>query len=156
MNLLRTLLIFASAIWASLAADYADEGNWDQGGKDTYYGSYDDSMGDYFDKGGGGGLAGAAAAGGGALDEDRVRRLPRLVPRRQDPLAACGEHAEEETLQGARGVRPTLPGAGGCVAGIQQGELQDHTCDGELPHRTEKRRPRRDRHRPLLHGRYRR
>ncbi|KAL3774533.1 hypothetical protein ACHAW5_008856 [Stephanodiscus triporus] len=64
MNLLRTLLIFTCAIWASLADD-----NWDKGGggydKDNYYGSYDDSMGDYFDKGGGGGLAGAAAAGAG-------------------------------------------------------------------------------------------
>ena len=67
MNLLRTLLIFASAIWTSLASDYADEGNWDQGGKDNYYGSYDDSMGDYFDKGDGGGLAGAAVAGGNHL-----------------------------------------------------------------------------------------
>ncbi|KAL3811391.1 hypothetical protein ACHAXA_000470 [Cyclostephanos tholiformis] len=62
MNILRTLLILASTIWASLASDYADDGNWDGGGG---YGSYDDSMGDYFDKAGGGGAI--AAAGGNHL-----------------------------------------------------------------------------------------
>ena len=63
MNLLRTLFVFASAISTSLASDYFDDGNWDQG-RDDYYGSHDDSMGDYFDTSGDGQLA---AAGGNHL-----------------------------------------------------------------------------------------
>lgn len=63
MHVLRTLLFLAGAVNASVvASDYRDDGNWDQGGyndQDNYYGSYDDSMGDYFDKGQ------APAAGGG-------------------------------------------------------------------------------------------
>ena len=49
MNLLRILFLVTTAS-SSLAQDYRDDGNWDQGGG-NYYGSYDDSMGDYFDKG---------------------------------------------------------------------------------------------------------
>jgi hypothetical protein len=69
MNLLRTLFILACATSASLslASDYADDGSWDQGqDNNNYYGSYDDSMGDYFDKSGGGQQA-AAGGGGGDL-----------------------------------------------------------------------------------------
>lgn len=49
MHLLRTLFILASTASATLASDYRDDGGYyqDQGG----YGGYDDSMGDYFDKG---------------------------------------------------------------------------------------------------------
>ena len=73
MNLLRTLLFLATAAAPSLASDYRDDGNWDQGGYNDQggnYGAYDDSMGDYFDKsapapGGGNHLAKMAA--GGAL-----------------------------------------------------------------------------------------
>mmetsp|Transcript_5612 Transcript_5612/g.12310 ORF Transcript_5612/g.12310 Transcript_5612/m.12310 type:complete len:220 (+) Transcript_5612:317-976(+) len=56
MNLFRTLIFLASTASASLASDYQDDGNWDQGGYNDqggYYSSYDDSMGDYFDKSGG-------------------------------------------------------------------------------------------------------
>lgn len=64
MNLLRTILFLATTASASLAQDYRDDGNWDQGyGNDQYYGSYDDSMGDYFDKG----SQQAAGAGGNHL-----------------------------------------------------------------------------------------
>ena len=68
MNLLRTIILLASTT-ASLAQDYRDDGSYqdwdnqgyanDQGG----YGSYDDSMGDYFDKS----AAGAQQAGGNDL-----------------------------------------------------------------------------------------
>lgn len=54
MNLLQTIILLTSAT-SILASDYRDDGNWDQGGyndQGSYYGSYDDSMGDYFDKGG--------------------------------------------------------------------------------------------------------
>ena len=48
MQLIRTLLFLAGTVSASVvASDYRDDGNYDQG---NYYGSYDDSMGDYFDK----------------------------------------------------------------------------------------------------------
>jgi len=61
MKILRTLLLIACTSQSSLASNY-DDGNWDsgygneQGG--NYYGSYDDSMGDYFDRS-------AAPQGGG-------------------------------------------------------------------------------------------
>ncbi|KAL7547647.1 hypothetical protein ACHAWF_010937 [Thalassiosira exigua] len=61
MHLLKTLLFLASTTSASVASDYRDDGNWDQGGyndQGNYHGSYDDSMGDYFDKS-------AQPAGGG-------------------------------------------------------------------------------------------
>lgn len=74
MNLLRTLLFIASTTSASLASDYRDDGNWDQGDyndQGNYYGSYDDSMGDYFDKSGGQQASGGShlvkMATGGAL-----------------------------------------------------------------------------------------
>lgn len=65
MHLLKTLLILASTTSVSLASDYRDDGNWDQGGYNDQggYGSYDDSMGDYFDKGG----SAQPAAGGNNL-----------------------------------------------------------------------------------------
>lgn len=59
MNLFRTLFL-ASTISASLASDYRDDGNWDQGGYNDQGNYYDDSMGDYFDKSGG------QQAGGGS------------------------------------------------------------------------------------------
>lgn len=66
MRLLRTVILLASTTSASVvASDYRDDGNWDQGGyndQGNYYGSYDDSMGDYFDKSGG---HHPAPAGGG-------------------------------------------------------------------------------------------
>lgn len=65
MNLLRTLIFLATTTSPSLASDYRDDGNWDQGGgyneQGGNYGAYDDSMGDYFDKSGGQ----QPAAGGG-------------------------------------------------------------------------------------------
>lgn len=77
MHLIRTLLFLAGATNASVvASDYRDDGNWDQGGggyndQGNYYGSYDDSMGEYFDKGqqaaGGGGNHLAKMAAGSAL-----------------------------------------------------------------------------------------
>mmetsp|Transcript_27175 Transcript_27175/g.57135 ORF Transcript_27175/g.57135 Transcript_27175/m.57135 type:complete len:223 (-) Transcript_27175:440-1108(-) len=56
MKLLRTIVFFASTTAASLAQDYRDDGSyqdWDNqgyGNDQGYYGAYDDSMGDYFDK----------------------------------------------------------------------------------------------------------
>ena len=74
MNLLSTLLVLASTTSISLASDYRDEGNWDQGGyndQGNNYGSYDDSMGDYFDPSGGQPASGGShlvkMASGGAL-----------------------------------------------------------------------------------------
>lgn len=59
MHLLRTLVVVASAS-STLASDYRDDGNWDQGGYNDQGGYYgDDSMGDYFD----GGNKQAAAGG---------------------------------------------------------------------------------------------
>ena len=51
MQLIKALLLLASTVSASVVAtDYRDDGNYDNYGQDNYYGSYDDSMGDYFDK----------------------------------------------------------------------------------------------------------
>lgn len=66
MNLLRTVLVLAAGTASSLASDYRDDGNWDQGGYNDNgggQGAYDDSMGDYFDAGGGP----APGGGGGHL-----------------------------------------------------------------------------------------
>mmetsp|Transcript_35839 Transcript_35839/g.61117 ORF Transcript_35839/g.61117 Transcript_35839/m.61117 type:complete len:221 (+) Transcript_35839:237-899(+) len=75
MNRLLTLLFLVGATSASVvASDYRDDGNWDQGGYNDqggYYSSYDDSMGDYFDKSAqpaaGGGNHMVKMAAGGAL-----------------------------------------------------------------------------------------
>ena len=67
MRLLRTLLLLASAASPALAQDYRDDGYYDQGGN---YGSYDDSVGDYFDKGqqpAAGGISMGKLAGGSVV-----------------------------------------------------------------------------------------
>lgn len=72
MHLIRTLLLVACTTSVSVASDYRDDGNWDQGGYNDQGGYYgDDTMGDYFDKSadaqqasGGGNLIKIAASSG--------------------------------------------------------------------------------------------
>lgn len=64
MRVLNTLLLLAGTTSASLAQNYRDDGNWDQGGYNDQGNHYEqgDSMGDYFD-----GSAAKPAAGGSNL-----------------------------------------------------------------------------------------